>query len=381
MTPLHLACKFGSEDTALLLINSLDSTKLTNLILVDSTRGSSLPLHSACRIKSEKYTLVKSYLEKIRYEKQFDKCLIKEDECHQPILHISIENNHCNIVETLFRDYNVNSELRETITGNLPIHAAAKSGSIEMFNLLQKYDAVSFKQNKNLENALHIAAYHNRNKFINEFLKYEKFCFSEHPDSNNKYFACACRCDLDDKNRIKCIKTRDIKLYTPLLTALAASNQKCVEELIEYDEALDLTHTDINGNSMYHICAQFDNAESLKYLYLKTNINNDVSIYEIKNNFDESILHITSRNGNLEMTNYIVNKIYETNERAEEVLFCKNKSGQTCFHVAANKGFFNLCEYFVKVSLKLDFVKRVIYFKYFDRKKNFINFYIMLITI
>ena len=48
-----------------------------------------------------------------------------------------------------------------------------------MFYLLQKYDACSFKANNNLENALHIAAQHNRSKFIIEFLKYEKYLIDQ----------------------------------------------------------------------------------------------------------------------------------------------------------------------------------------------------------
>ena len=44
-----------------------------------------------------------------------------------------------------------------------------------------------------------------------------------------------------------------------------------------------------------------------------------------------------------------MNKLHETNSVYDELLFSKNKDGQTCFHVAANKGYFNVVEYFLKV--------------------------------
>ena len=54
------------------------------------------------------------------------------------------------------------------------------------------------------------------------------------------------------------------------------------------------------------------------------------------------------KNGNLEMVKLIVNKLYETNASVEEIMFSKNKEGQTCFHIAAESGYFNIIEYFLK---------------------------------
>lgn len=118
---------------------------MISLIIADPTKGSALPLHLICENKSEKFLLFKAYIEKIKSEKQLDRCLKKENDSQQTILHISIENNHLNIVELLFRGLNMSKDLRDGLNGNLPIHSAAKNGSIEMFNLLHKYDAVSFK--------------------------------------------------------------------------------------------------------------------------------------------------------------------------------------------------------------------------------------------
>lgn len=91
---------------------------------------------------------------------------------------------------------------------------------------------------------------------------------------------------------------------------------------------------DGNGNSIYHICAEFNNMESLKYLFQKF-YNNELAFS--KNNAEETILHCALRNGNLEMIKLILNKLYEYNTSTENLLFTKNKHGQTCFHIAAQK--------------------------------------------
>jgi ankyrin repeat protein len=329
---------------ALLFINQTDSEALSDLIVNDLTDGTYLPLHLACRHKNEKLEIVKTYLYKIFDNKKFQQCIYKEDKHKQTILHISIENNHINIVELLFRNFAINTDLRESQDGNLPIHSAAKNGSLEMFSLLQKYDAVSFETNKNMENALHIASSHNRSKFISEFLKYEKAYINS--DDNERFVKCACACR-SGETHVSCKKGIDNRNFTPLLTALATCNQRCVEELI--DDEKESNTLDLNGNTMYHVCAKYDNFESLKYLFLKTNEKNDVSLFAVKNSLDETILHLSSRNGNLEMTNFIFNKMHESNSNLDELVYNKNNNGQTCFHIAAGKGFFNLIEYFLKV--------------------------------
>jgi ankyrin repeat protein len=64
------------------------------------------------------------------------------------------------------------------------------------------------------------------------------------------------------------VRAKNKDLYTPLMTALAFGNHKCVEELIASKE-IELETKDIEGNSIYHICARFNNTESLKYLLEK----------------------------------------------------------------------------------------------------------------
>lgn len=88
----------------------MDGQKLTMLCVSDSGL---LPLHTLCRNKVEKYTIIKKMLEKMimsdtSHERAvFDQVLKKKDGMNLPILHIAIENNHLLIVELLFRDYDI----------------------------------------------------------------------------------------------------------------------------------------------------------------------------------------------------------------------------------------------------------------------------------
>lgn len=294
-------------------------------------------------------------MDKIKQDQldQLDTILKQDDENKQTILHLSIANNHLEIIEMLFRDYNSNlKDLREGSNGDLPIHSAARLGSIEILRLLQQYDAVSFKTNNNLENALHLAAFYNRSKFINEFLKFELFLIEQNSKTEStadKFLQCACVCELDLRTYVPCSRIQDSKQNTPLLVALANSHQKCTEELID-NNYIDLNATDQIGNTMYHVCSANDNTESLKYLLDKFNPLNELKIYEIKNNCGDTILHLACRRGSLETTNLIITKISETNSAIDDLLFSKNKDGHNCFHIAAHCGYFNLVEYFLKVG-------------------------------
>ena len=358
---MHLACKHGSEEVAELLINKIEISKLIDLITSESSDISIFPLHLVCKLKDEKIFIINHFLNRIKAERidQLENVIKKTDEKKQTILHLAIENHQLKIVELLLRDFNASKNLKEGVNGNMPIHLAAKLGSIEVFNLLQKYDAVSFETNNSSENALHIAAYYNRNKFIAEFLKYEMFLMNENSETDKNidenYDNCACKCGLDAKSHIPSVRVRDNKLNTPLLVALACSNQKCVEELID-NIYIELDATDCNGNTMYHVCTENENFESLNYLIEKFNPNNEFKVYNIKNSTEETILHSSCRKGNLEITNLIMNKLHETNTVFDELLFSKNKDGQTCFHVAANKGYFNVVEYFIKVFFSFLFI-------------------------
>lgn len=204
-----------------------------------------------------------------------------------------------------------------------------------MFSLLKRYDCVSFKVNSNSENPLHIAAYYNKYKFIREFRiheaavlglshhhhHHEANCSNNTTDSvsftlgSAQYMPCMCHCEpVDAQFHVRSEKQRDRNYNTPLMCAVEAGNPKCVHELLAdidgvvYDSTRrdELHVRDKDGNTVYHVAAEAENVDSLRYLFQLEESRDDV-IFS-RNNFDDSVLHVACRNGNLEMVKLIVNR-------------------------------------------------------------------------
>lgn len=156
------------------------------------------PLHLICKNKEEKLDIMAQALEKLKRESTDQRSLIeyalqKEDLTRQTIGHLAIANNHVHILELLFSKFDLNREVKEGKMGNFLIHTAAKNGSTKILQLLEDYEAVSFRTNANKENALHIAAEYNSSLFIREFLDFENELVNN-PESE-RFMRCMCVCD------------------------------------------------------------------------------------------------------------------------------------------------------------------------------------------
>ena len=111
----------------------------------------------------------------------------RRDEMEQSALVLAIQQNNKFLVETLFKygalstpppppmrqAANLNNRLRRQRNSNmadvaqLPAHAAAKLGNVEMFSLLASHNAISLKADSfRMNNLFHIAAYYNRCSFL-----------------------------------------------------------------------------------------------------------------------------------------------------------------------------------------------------------------------
>lgn len=211
-----------------------------------------------------------------------------------------------------------------------------------MFKVLRKYDAVSFKQNNLLENALHIAAQYNKASFIKRFLEFEQMLMDKNNYEDEDYVKCVCECGMG-KDYIPCSKIKDAKDYTPLFTALASLNQACFNVLVT-DEHVDLNAVDKSENSLFHIATMFDNAESLKVMLDHYPADKIFS----RNVSEETILHAACRNGNISMVKQIMTKLMETNTNLDQFLLQKDKDGNTCFHILCENGNANIVEYLLK---------------------------------
>jgi ankyrin repeat protein len=363
LTPLQTACKYGADDVAFLLLSKTDVEKLITPNRPEERRD--MAFHLVCRNKVQKEFLLKAILEKIANftpttgeetekisKKYLEMALVREDSARQTLLHIAIENNHINIIELLLRDYAVDRELKEGKQGNMAIHVAAKFGSIEVFNILQKYDAISFKSNNNGENALHIAARNNKSTFIKHFLDHETNLMNKIKENEDNLLtnvnmkddtkvltslittATNCMCNCSHTPALYAINNQH---YTPLMSAIVAGNEMCVEELAA-NIYCQLDAKDIDGNSIYHLCAEYDNIEALRFLLI--NMTKTYTTLCSVNNLDETVIHKACRVGNLEIIKIVINKLADFNSviSLDSFFFIKNVDSQSCFHIACIKG-------------------------------------------
>lgn len=375
---MHLACKLGFEDECELLIEKVDSDKIFNLCMLDLPNSFPL-LHLACRNKVEKYRIVKQILEKMhqndsRFHLQSENVKLnyvdlvskKEDNNRQTILEICIENNHLNIVELFLSVYNITTNHANALSGNYPIHLAAKNGSPEMLSLLIKYNSDIVRTNFADENPLHIAAQYNRLHFVRKFLASERHwfknsnynCLKNQFSDDTGQLPCICNCDgnFDLSNAQLSIKQRDKKFYTPLMRAIVSGSQRVVQELIN-DKYVELDLKDKDGQSIFHLCCEYNNIETLRYFIQSDFISQEILFS--KDNFENTILHTSCGTGNLESIKLIVNKYYDSNNFLEAMLYAKNYLGHTCFHIACIKGYYNIVEYFLKDRKLIQYLEHV----------------------
>ena len=328
----------GHEDVACLLIDKTDVKTLSN------TSDPNLPLHLACKTKKESISIVKRILDKVKKESKIDlnNLLDTVDSDKQTILNMCIDKNHLNMVDILLKEYYTDIKDEFDKNGHLPVHLAARNGSVELFKVLVKNEAISFKINSHGDNPLHIAAENNKFNFIKEFLEYEK-AFVE-------------------KNKLNAIHqptalALNRERYTPLFLAIIGGHTKCVELFVALDY-MKLDAHDKNGNTIFHVCAEFNNQESLRVILRKNDSRILKGLY-MKNKRNETVMHTASEYENLEIIKLVLNKVYDGFMPVETFLKTRNKDGQTFFHIACIKGFFNIVEYFLK-DLKMKYLLEVL---------------------
>jgi ankyrin repeat protein len=293
-----------------------------------------------CKTKKESIETMKRLLNKVKNESSIDLHNLLEtiDSEKQTILNMCIDNNHLKMVDILIKDYFNELKNEYDKNGHLPIHLGARNGSVELFNVLVKNEAISFKINLNGDNPLHIAAENNKFNFIREFLEYEKAYI--------------------EKNSLKSIHQPTAlglnrERYTPLFLSIIGGHTKCVEQFVALDY-IKLDSHDKNGNTLFHICAEFNNQESLRVILRRKDPRIFKALY-MKNKSNETVLHTASEYENLEVIKLVLSKLYDGFMPIETFLKTRNKDGQTFFHIACIKGYFNIVEYFLK-DLKMKYL-------------------------
>lgn len=104
-----------------------------------------------------------------------------------------------------------------------------------------------------------------------------------------------------------CIKKKNNFSQTPLFSAISLDNVKCVEALVQSPD-IELNAVDNEGNTCIHLCARFNNVESLRYLLKMSKF---LDVIFVANNSRELPLHVAAKNGNLEVFKLILGKFYD----------------------------------------------------------------------
>jgi len=300
-TPLHLACKYSSDKVFRLLIES-DKLSLSHIC---NTSFNTSPLHCACRSKNQSHMIVEKLLKKIielklketlekhldvnlreklvsilipivicRFElttediekhineKEFDlnkfefirivddtSCYLREivnlqDSFEKRPLQLAIEHNYLDVTSVLFK-FGALSMLDRT----LPIHIAAKTGSVPMFWLLARHNSVSFKTDGSM-NLFHLASLYNNYDFLKAACDY----FSQKIEDSTLY-----------SNFQLALDAINLDYMTPLFLAISKSNMNCVKILVDAKPTSKFYVDDL-GRNIFHICCLYDSASTFEYL-------------------------------------------------------------------------------------------------------------------
>lgn len=168
-SPLHLTCKNKSEHLKIVEI-------ILNKIKAEQEAQSLRPSSSSSNLQSPLQFVEKNITDLLRH---FDPIN------NQNLFFTCLANNHLNIVEYFFKYYGRFVAELEDKNGNLAIHLCARNGSPDLLQLLIKYNAYSVRKNKFGENALHIAAAHNKHEFIKIYLAHENVYVEKYLNTAN----------------------------------------------------------------------------------------------------------------------------------------------------------------------------------------------------
>lgn len=132
--------------------------------------------------------------------------------------------------------------------------------------------------------------------------------------------------------------------YTPLFSAVANGHLNCVQVLCSSVDNIELDAIDSSGNTVYHVCAELNNFESLRYMLTRKEKKYLEPVY-LRNKNDNTVLHTACTHGHLEIVKLVMVRIYSGfGTSTEAFLLAKNIDGLSCFQLACVKGHFNIVE-------------------------------------
>ena len=311
---------------------------------------------------------------------------IKEDSSGNTALHLSVKSDNFNCTKEIVNAYK-NSGIVEIINKTnkkkqTPLHIAVEIANLEIVQLLlhnnSKLYAVDDESSTVLHYAVQIKTISKSEKISQFLLKHE----IENPEPNQSLST-----------------YQDTKGYTPLHSAIACSNLKSMNVLLQYDFAFNTS--DLDGNSILHLALLLGKSTTMvksildgyhkdtavtihdsngdEFINLKNNQGKTALILAVeKNNVDTlneilkyfPLLRLVDNDGNsclhkaVENTNdlgclgellEIINKLYP--DEMESYLSAINANGLSPLHHAIknqnHKAAEKLCEYGANIAIQL----------------------------
>jgi len=155
MRPLHVACFYGSTDTAsLLILNQADITA--------QDTNKSIPFAYAC--SNSHYDIIEMFYTNFAQHPNADEIIQLVDAEKNTLLHLAVASANEQTVQLLL---NKNAQLTaKRKDGQTPIHLCAKTDSVDILKILIQARGVLDDVDNENETILHKASAHNKDNVL-----------------------------------------------------------------------------------------------------------------------------------------------------------------------------------------------------------------------
>ncbi|XP_059080155.1 serine/threonine-protein phosphatase 6 regulatory ankyrin repeat subunit B-like [Tigriopus californicus] len=303
-TPLHLAASAGQESVCALLLElgaSLDST---------DDYGQK-PIHLAAQ--SNKSEVVKLFL------KQRPQLVSVTTRDGSTCAHIAAIKGSVSVLEELMKfDKAVVISSRNKITDSTPLHIATEGGHYDVVKMLMDSGASASDENKSGYTPMHIAAKHGHLELINKFAK-----------SNVNLRQLSRKTGLSALHIASYYGKEDT--VRELLTHVPASSKSELPATPNHAIALDLaTESDLTP---LHLAAYSGSENVVRALLNSSGVQVDAGTKPSQ----YTALHLASLRGHVGVVGLLLS-------RSTSLLKVFDKYGQSCLHVAASSGHYEMVQ-------------------------------------
>ena len=331
-TPVHIACRMGKSDILKALLRPTVAGESLEGNIVDAT-----PIQLA--IEGNFPDIIRVLINCSQID--FNKALNKRS---GTLFHFIAISGHLDLAKLLLK-FDFENWNAQDIEGNTALHLACMQNDNEMVEIiLQKCDYMGITiQNNRKQTPLHIAVFNGSVNITVSILRIFSGSLDEYKDvdgDNVLHTACKVNAQLDMVSRLLKFCSLTVKnniSKIPLHIACQAGNISIVKLLLEHTpESCKLEdYVDKDGNSVLHAAVQ-----SGCVVIVNTLLQYTSPLWT--NNEGETPIHISCRNGNVEVTHALLAK------SEDQVVF--SAEGDSYLHSACRGSSFEIVKHLIKES-------------------------------